>query len=249
MTTAAQTPEDLARARRLAAALLDERLAEDAVEAYYALHHAPRRTRLLVRQDVDGRARAFVAVCQTGLDLFRQLAVIRAGNALQVDALLAAALAPGRAYFALAPAGLREEVATAAELSDEQLYRVYTIPRHAFQPVINVLVQRESTPDGEPRWVIRGRAAEPGDGPTVAVAGVNWRSPRWAEVYVQVEPAARGRGLGRSVVSACTSWLFDQGLQPLYLVADDNSESIGLAEALGYRDSRARKLMGTLVRR
>ena len=58
--------------RTLVAGLLSTQPA-DALASYFALEHDSRRTRLFVRNDARGRATAFVAVCQTGIDLFAPL--------------------------------------------------------------------------------------------------------------------------------------------------------------------------------
>jgi RimJ/RimL family protein N-acetyltransferase len=233
--------DELSRLRSTIASLLDPAAPADALESYYALQHDARRTRLHVSLDSHDRADGFLAVCQTGQDLFRPLVVLRAPEEA-LDGLLQAGLSAGRPYFFIAPLALREALAARLPLVDVEAYRVYSLRQHEFRPVINILVQREAAPDGGQRWVIR----ESG-GQAAAVAGINWRSTHWAEIYVHVDMRARGRGLGRSVVSACTSWLFDQGLQPLYLAAEGNTHSIALAEALGYRDARARKFTAAIT--
>jgi GNAT superfamily N-acetyltransferase len=225
--------------------LLDERSPADALAAYYALHHERRRTRLYVHTTPRGHTDAFLAVCQTGLDLFRPVAVLHAPGAEATRALLREGLSPGRPHFLIGPRVLLEWAGAVATLTEPNVYRVYILAAQNFRPVINVLVQREPAGAGggnASRWLIRGAGGE-----IAALAGINWRSPLWAEVYVQVHPGARGRGLGRSVVSACTAWLLEQRLRPLYLVAEDNDESISLAEAVGYHDTGNRMFMAEAV--
>jgi len=225
--------------------LLDERSPADALAAYYALHHEPRRTRLYVHTTPRGYTDGFLAVCQTGMDLFRPVAVLHAPGAEATRVLLREGLAPGRPYFLIGPRVLLQWAAAVATLAETNVYRVYTLAAEDFMPVINVLVQREPAGaggGGGSRWLIRGAGGE-----IAALAGINWRSPHWAEVYVQVHPGARGRGLGRSTVSACTAWLLEQRLRPLYLVAEDNAESIELAEAVGYHDTGNRMFMAEAV--
>ena len=81
-------------------------------------------------------------------------------------------------------------------------------------------------------------------GQIVAMSGTNWRSPEFAEVFVYVHPQGRGRGWGRSVVSACTALLLEERLRPLYIVDEGNDSSIRIAEALGYIDTGLREFVG-----
>ena len=64
--------------------------------------------------------------------------------------------------------------------------------------------------------------------------------PTFAEVFVYVHPRGRGRGWGKSVVSACTANLLEERLRPLYLVEEGNQASVHSAEGLGYVDTAAR---------
>ncbi len=79
------------------------------------------------------------------------------------------------------------------------------------------------------------------DGRTVAESGVNWRTDEFAEVFVRVEFAARGRGLGKSVASACVVHLFEANLRPLYIVDQNNAESLAIAESLAFVDTGVRE--------
>jgi predicted GNAT family acetyltransferase len=105
---------------------------------------------------------------------------------------------------------------------------VYLLDPGAFQPIVNVLVQPAMSADGTPRFEIQSQ------GEVVAMAGTNWRSPNFAEVYVYVHPRGRGRGWGKSVVSACSAHLLEERRRPLYAVAEGNESSRSIAEALGY---------------
>jgi len=119
---------------------------------------------------------------------------------------------------------------------------MYQWPRPAgFDPEINVLVVSNPAPDGTPRFQINAN-----DTPQ-AVAGVNWQSPGFAEVYVFTESAARGRGWGNSVVSALVSELLKSGRMPLYVVNEQNTASINLATSIGFVDTGAREYAGQVV--
>ena len=113
---------------------------------------------------------------------------------------------------------------------------VFEVRRSSFTPIINVLVMSSRGPDGTTRFIIRAA-----DGTVVAESGTNWRSDEFAEVFVQVEFAARGRGLGKSVASACTAYLLEYNLRPLYIVDQNNSESVAIAQALGYTNTGVRE--------
>ncbi|NJM40187.1 MAG: hypothetical protein HC853_05195 [Anaerolineae bacterium] len=63
--------------QRVSAAMLLTTKPSDALASYFALEHDEKRTKLTVREDERGRTLAFVAVCQTGIDLFRPLVIAR----------------------------------------------------------------------------------------------------------------------------------------------------------------------------
>jgi hypothetical protein len=145
--------------------------------------------------------------------------------------MLKAALQPNRPYQVIAPVTLASAVREHMEISRSSLSRIYHLDPSRFEPVINVLVQRVTGADGSPRFQIESQ------GRTAAMAGTNWRSPAFAEVFVYVHPSGRGRGWGRSVVSACTAALLEERLRPLYMVEEGNQASIQIAQGLGYVDS------------
>jgi len=210
----------------------------DALYVYYALYHAPRRTRLYVHEDATGRADGFVAVCQTGQRLFQPTVILRTPDARAATELLRQALVPGRPYYLITTPDLRDAVATVVRIEQPEINRVYRLDLFRFQPFINVLVVAEQGLGGLPRFVIRSR------GEVVAEAGVNWRSPHFAEVFVRTMPAAQGRGWGRAVLTTCTMWVVRSARQPLYVVNEGNRPSIALAEAVGYVDTGVREFAG-----
>jgi ribosomal protein S18 acetylase RimI-like enzyme len=235
--------DDIAAQRALAAQLLTTGPA-DALTWYFALEHDARRTRLHVHRDPTGRPLAFVAVCQTGLDLFRPLVVMRGDDSTALRQALRDALSPRRQYLFNAQPSARPDLAAVCELQGESVHAIYALNAANFKPVINILVQTSTTPEGLLRATIRGR-----DGSNVAEAGTTWISSRYAEVFVQVVEGARGRGLGKSVVSAVSARLLEMGRTPLYIVGLNNAPSIELARRLGYHDTGAFELSGALSRR
>lgn len=216
----------------------------DALAAYFALEHDPRRARLIVRADPVGRVAAFVAVCQTGMDLFRPLVVARGDDSVALRDALREALAPGRQYLFSIPPSARPDLEVVAHLHGEIMVATFALQRNDFKPVVNILVQTSRTPDGQLRASIPAR----GEG-LAAEAGASWISSRYAEVFVSVAESLRGRGLGRSVVSAISAQVLDMGRIPLYMTALENEPSRRLALALGYHDTGARELTGACARR
>ena len=204
----------------------------DAMAAYYALVHDARRTRLTLHRTPAGRVDGFVAVCQTGRDLFVPLVVVRAEES-HVGDLLRRALLPGRPYTVVTAPALREAIASVMMVERQQTNWVYALDPAAYRPVINVMVQPGQSAF---RYEIRAREQ------IVAAAGVNWQTDRVADVYVYVESGFRDRGWGRAVGEACVKDLLAARLLPRYTVPEDNRASRRLAEALGFRASQAREL-------
>ena len=127
------------------------------------------------------------------------------------------------------------------DIGEPEINHIYKLVLFRFRPTPNVLVVAEQGLEGRPRFVIRSQ------GETVAEAGVNWHSPHFAEVCVHTAPAARRRGWGRAVLTACTTWAVRSARHPLYIVNEGNEPSIALAEAVGYVDTGARELAGECV--
>jgi GNAT superfamily N-acetyltransferase len=210
----------------------------DALYAYYALYHDPLRTDLFVHEDADGHVDGFAAVCQTGQRLFQPTVALRAKDERVAVEVLRQALAPGRPYYVITTLDLMDEVAEVVDVEQAEISHLYKLELIRFKPVINVLVVTEEGVGGLPRFVIRSRER------VAAEAGLNWVSPHFAEVFVRTEPDAQGRGWGRSVLAACTTWVVRSARQPLYVVNEANEPSIALAEAVGYVDTGAREFAG-----
>jgi len=203
----------------------------DAMTAYYALVHDPRRTRIVLHRTLAGGVDGFAAVCQTGRDLFVPLVVVRA-NETDVGPLLQQALQPGRPYTIVTRPKLREAIEGAMLVEHYQTNRIYVLHPDVYRPVINVMVQPGQIPL---RYEVHVRDQ------VVAAAGVNWRSDKLADMYVYTDPVYQGRGWARAVGSACVRDLLAERLLPLYTVFEQNAVSQRLAEALGFRDGGARE--------
>jgi hypothetical protein len=233
-----ENPHSILEKRRLIRPLLSPTDPGDALASYYALWHDPHRTQLTLHFGSQQRVDGFLAVSQTGFDLFRPLITLRAPDPAVAGELLRAGLADQRPHQFVLPVSLASDLSPYLEIARSSLNRIFRLNPSRFQPVINVLVQRVTGADGTPRFQIESQ------GQLAAMSGTNWRSPAFAEVFVYVHPAGRGRGWGRSVVSACTTALLEARLQPLYMVEEENLASLHIAEALGYTDSGARELAG-----
>ena len=216
--------------RRSIAHLLSPTSVEDALTAYYALYHT--RTQLFT----DGQEVivGFLAICQTAHDLFTPLVVMRADSDNVLSAFLSNDLDEGRDYLF----AVKEQMASVLKKClitwDEHYNLIYHVDEASLRPDFRNSVKK-MVKGRFPRFEIR-------DGENViAAAGANWRSPYFAEVGVWTEEGYRGRGLAKAVVSACTSELLREGIQPLYIVAETNASSIRVCEALGYRFSGYRE--------
>lgn len=203
----------------------------DAMSAYYALTYDPMRVQLTLSLTLAGQADGFVAVCQTGRDLFVPLVVVRAPQGA-VDSLLRRALQPGRPYRVVTKPALQDAVQDTMSLGQQQINLIYVLDPASYRPVINVMVQPGQDPF---RFEIRTA------GRVVAAAGVNWQASRLAEMYVYTDTSYQNRGWGRAVSAACVKALLEAHLIPLYTASRDNVASQRLARSLGFRDSEARE--------
>jgi len=240
--TIPSTPATLSYLRDNARSLLNEFDAADALACYYALHHDPRRTTLFMHRDQQGMVDGFLARCQTGFDLFRPLVTLRLRGQGALPDLLSEGLTVGRPYLIVVPTALAERVAPHVTLTAVARNVIMRLDPTRFRPEINVLVTTRRDPDGNPRTEIKQ-----GD-QIIAAAGVNWRSPVFAEVFVQVQETQRGQGYGRGVLVALVTELMKLKVAPIYAVAENNPASHETALRAGFVDTGAREIMGQAVR-
>src|SRR5450432_4106994 len=226
--------------RTLIAPLLDLFSAADAPTAYYALYHDAKRSALYSLSDENSRAVGFVGRFQTGIDLFRPVIVMRCQEPEVAADLLAEACSIGRPYLMFSSLDQLPLVGGSLQVSNQRILAIYALDPASFTSVINVLVVNKTAPDGT-------RRAEIHSGDLQAIAGLNWQSPRFAEMYVYTDPEVRQRGWGRSVAAACTEQILATGRTPIYLVEADNEASVTLAESLGYYDTGARQVFADTV--
>jgi GNAT superfamily N-acetyltransferase len=227
--------------RQTVRALLNEFDAADALASYYALYHDPGRSELFTHHDDEGRLMAFLARCQTGFDLFRPVVTLRVRGAEVPEGLLRKGLVPGRPYLLIVPEVLAEKLKAHLDLTDVTRNWVLRLDPAQYEPVINVLVEERQDSQGSPRCEIRRGES------VLALAGANWRSPNFAEMYVTVGEESRGRGFGKAVVSACVAALLRMRVTPLYVVAEHNIPSLELAKRVGFVDTSAREIVAQAV--
>lgn len=237
------TPETIAYLREKASTLLNEFDAADGLASYYALHHAAPKCQMILSQGGDDRPDGFLTTCLTGIDLFRPLATLRVRGMGVEEILIRKGLTEGRPYLLIAPEQLMERLTPLLSLSQVTTYRILRLNPSHFQSEINALVRRGTDPMGNPHVQI---ADEEGQ---AASAGVNWRSPIFAEIYVNVKKGRRRLGWGRSMVNALVEELMKLGVTPLYNVVIGDEVSAALAEKVGFVDTGAREMMCEAVRR
>jgi hypothetical protein len=221
------------------ARLLDVGEPGDALACYYALHHAAARVRLTAALSADGGLMGFLVRAQTGHDLFRPLVTGRAPDFSTLTAMVHVALAPDQPLYVSLPMVNASWARALVDTATQSRLRLYVLRRESFSPVVNVLVTRSTSPDGLPRYEIRQAEL------VLAAAGLNWRSPSFAEVFVHTDPAVRERGHGRSVVAALCLELLESGCTPLYAADEANPTSQRLAESVGFSDSGQREFICT----
>lgn|SRR5574341_329582 len=241
--TIPSTPATLTYIRQNVRDLLNEFDAADALAGYYTLYHPDHRTTIYMRRGDDNKVDGFLTVCQTGIDLFRPLVTLRVRGAEALPDLLQEGLAPGKPYLLIVPAFLLDRLEPHLALADVTRQRILRLDPNLYRPEMNTLVIHKDDQNGHPRTEIRHARG------TVAVAGVNWRSPLFAEIFVQVEEPHRGKGMGWAVVNALVADLLKLEVMPLYTVAESNTVSLELAERVGFVDTGAREIMAQAVRR
>ena len=237
--------EDLRRSIR---PLLNEREPADALATYYAFYHSDNQTHLAVHQGDNGRATGYVAISNTGMDLFRPLVTLRLppGDLKGGHDLISRALPQGSAVILYAPASYGPLLKALFDIESDELYRLLVLDQNRFEPIINVLVTQAKSPDGLPRFIIRSQS-DPGQ--VSAAAGLNWQTRYFAEVSVHTTPDERRQGWGRSVVAAMINYLINNGRTPLYVAGERNQASLQLAESSGFRDSGEQMIFAPAIRK
>jgi RimJ/RimL family protein N-acetyltransferase len=231
-------------ARQVLHPWLQEQQVGEAMGAHYALYANANQIKLLVAVQAQAeRPLGYLVVAPTRLDLFHPLVVLRTNHGPVGELLLRAGLSLQQSYYVTMPAVLADQLACQWLPAEAELLRMYSLSRDDFSPVWHPLVRGGLAADGSPRFEVRLQEQT-----LLAVAGINWQSQHFAEVYVQTAQQARGRGYGRAVVTALATHILKSGRTPLYVVSETNAASIRLAEALGFVDSGEREYAGFITR-
>ncbi len=231
----------LTQQRRAIYHLLDETNPADGMAAYFAFYHPDNRTILRPFPYTAIRAKGYVALSRTGMDLFRPFVTLRLPirNMQTSTDVIYEAIDVGMAVILNSPARYAPLLHALFEIQSEEQLSLFVLRPSNFQPVINVLVTQDKAPNGMPRFSIRDRENDV----IGASATLNWQSPSLAEIGVTTHPGYRRRGWGRSVVSSMVNYLLENGRTPLYVVAQNNEASTQLAERVGFTDSGVREIM------
>lgn len=229
--------------RERLAPLLNLHSPADATAAYYALDHPADRVRLFVEFAGNGTPRGFLALAQTGLDLFRRLAVPFAAHPMGLVSLLQGALAPGVPALILLPMEQKIWVDRAVSLRETRVTDLYRLHPPSFQPVLNVLVSASESPAGGPRFEIRSPVGGH------AAAGTNWTGANFSEVYVETDNDGRARGFSRSVLAAIAGQVLSDRKLALYRIDDMDVGAQAEAAEVGFRRTGDRVLLAEVVLR
>ncbi len=214
---------------------------QQAVAAHYALNYPENKVALhlhSVNDQIDG----FLVSARTGFDLFRPFVAAYAENANSLRRLLQSGLAGGQAVYINAPAVLGHVVFSEMTVDEPALLRMYRLDPSRYEPQVNILTVGRRTERGLPFFEIRNEDI------SLAQAGVNWKSGSFAEVFVNVNRQAQGRGYGASVLNGLVGELLTKSIIPYYVVDDNNTPSIKLAEKVGFVDTGARYFAGYAMR-
>lgn len=223
--------------------LVDDRSANDALATYYALYHPAERVTLYAYFPGNAAPSGFLAIAQTGWDLFRPMAVPFIGQPQGLIALLRAGLEPHRPVMIQLPIDQRPWIEEVVELSEIQVLELLRLDPAAYKPEINVLVVEDANPSGLPRFEVRS-------GEVVrSAAGVNWSGGRFAEVYLESDAEISGRGHSRSALSAIVGRLLADHKLPLYQVGAEDVRAQAEAHWVGFRRTGERTILAQAVLR
>jgi len=202
--------------------------------AYYALEHPAERVRLFGCNTPAGDPLGFMAVAQTGLDLFRPLAVPFVAKRQVLLRLLHDAFRPNQPFLLTLPSDQLSWLEGELEIGSVQRSELLRLEPSAYEPVLNVLVVEADGLTDRLRYEIRTAEG------ARAAAGVNWAGQRFAEVYLDADDRARGRRLTESVLSALVGRLLGERRIALYRVETERIAVKTEAFRLGFRPTGLR---------
>jgi len=220
--------------------LVDIRSTSDAMAAYYGLEHPSERVSIYGYYPNGQVLSGFMTVASTGLDLFRPLIIPFTAKDEALRTLVAAALDPGRPYLIYLPIEQSESLIDLADIEPIALTNLLRLDTKRFEPVINVLVQKNEGLGGSPRFEIQSR----GEGH--AASGINWRSSQSVEIYVESDSSGYRRGFTKSVLAALIQDLLKEKIRILFRVADDDYSAFEDAFDLGFSPTNVRTLFAQI---
>jgi hypothetical protein len=217
--------------------LINPRVASDAQAAYYALEHPRERVSVYGFFPKNGILNGFVAIAQTGFDLFRPLIVPFTGTDESLIQLLETALPekrPHLMYLPIEQEAILDDHFTIARL---QLSSLLRLDPRGFEPILNILVMEGQNSEGWPRFEIQATSGG------FAAAGLNWKSKYAAEMYIESDEEGRRRGFTTSVLSALIDRMLAERLLVLFRVIDDDYGSFEDAFDLGFVPTGVRSVL------
>jgi len=230
-----------AKEREQLAPLVNRQSASDALAAYFALYHPVEKVKLYVSYDGGGKPNGFIAIAQTGMDLFRPFVVPFVASSKNLRDLLTAALNPGQPVLLSLPLEQRDWLDEDLLLSDMRIVELLRLDPASFKPIVNVLVMEIKMPNGLPRYEIQTRSG------AYAAAGINWMGDRFSEVYLEADREAQIRGLGLSVISAISNRILEENRIPLFGLDNQTELEFKDLSELGYRSTGTRNLIAQAI--
>jgi hypothetical protein len=227
--------------RSLVKRLINPTVASDAQAAYYALEHPRERVSLYGSFPQEGVLNGFIAIAQTGFDLFRPLIVPFTGADTALIELLDVAVPRNRPHLVYLPIEQETLLDGTFLVEKLQLSSVLRLDTRGFEPILNILVTEDENSEGWPRFEIKAK------GGGFAAAGLNWMSSKAAEIYIECDDEGRRRGFTKSVLSALIDRLLAERRLVLFRVVDDDYGSFEDAFDLGFVPTGVRSVLAQLV--
>jgi hypothetical protein len=231
-----------AKDRAVLESLLNQRAASDAIITYYALKHPARKVQLYACLGSGGKPSSFLVIAQTGMDLFRPLALPFVASAEVLNQLMDIAIAPNRPVVLQLPLEQKDWLDSDFEISQIRVAELLRLDPGVYKPIVNVLVLELETPNEFSRFEIRSNSG------AFAAAGVNWKSHEFAEVYLEFDKEAAERAFAVSVLSAMSNKLLEQKRVPLFLYSDSSEIPFQSLEKVGFRSTGHRLVTADVIK-
>lgn len=217
------------------ARLLDLNSPADALPTYYALDHPCEKTLLYLYASDRAAPEGFLAIAQTGMDIFRPIIVPFLSSGAALREMLSYVLTDRRPYLLLLPDERLPALEAHFDLQVLERETLYRLEESLFKPVQNVLVVEDVSPDGQPRYLLQSRR-----NPGIA-AGVNWKSGRASEIYLTgLERGEVSEAALRSVASALVQRLLAERRMILIRMPQNATTVRTALEGLGFVSTHQR---------